>query len=343
MRIFHLITCAALIAFLTGCEEEERYQLRFSHNLHVTENGMGCEDCHGAPGQPDFKAITHATCLDCHDEPEAEEISAETCGICHQAKQVALYEAASKLPEGEAAETEEMKAGDEEPDQVADEQAAVSSKSVFVHTEALAGKCADCHSYLLDAELVSVPELAHDDIVSIRNQAHRSGQECSTCHVDMDPAIAPGSHDIAWTKRHGQFAMQPDASCSVCHTQDSCADCHSVMQPASHNNMFRMKTHGTMAAWNRASCQVCHTEDSCTSCHATTRPKSHNARWGAPGFKPTHCIGCHNTSSPGDGCVTCHEGGNDVMLHARYWGNAPINHNQPGIQNCYICHWTHTP
>ena len=31
------------------------------------------------------------------------------------------------------------------------------------------------------------------------------------------------------------------------------------------------------------------------------------------------------------------------MLHEQYWGNAPINHNQPGIENCYNCHWTSTP
>jgi len=334
-RIFPCLVLALLSLAFLGCEEEEQYQLRFSHYLHVTENDMACSDCHGEPGTPAFNAITHETCLDCHDEPAAEEISAKTCGICHQEKQLADF-ALPEKEEGESAVTNAVEEAD-------GETAAQPERGIFVHTEALAGKCTDCHGYLMDEELQTVPMLQREDIVAMRNRAHLSGSDCSTCHEGVDPSLAPESHDRVWTKRHGQFGMQPDAACSVCHTQDSCMDCHSVMQPASHNNLFRMKTHGVVAAWDRAGCQVCHTEDSCTSCHASTRPQSHNGRWSAMGMKPTHCIGCHNTSTPGDGCATCHEGGNDVMLHERYWGNAPINHNQPGIENCYVCHWLQTP
>lgn len=319
-------TVAAFLVLLAGCKEEEKYQLRFSHYLHVTENEMACDECHGEPGQPSFNAISHDTCIDCHEEPEAEEITTETCGLCHQEKQLALF----LLPELEEEET-------------ADEVEDTPSRNVFVHTAALANQCTDCHEGLLDEELETVPMLRRSDILSIREASHGSGQACLTCHVDMDRAQEPATHDVAWMKRHGQFGIQDDASCSVCHSEDSCRECHSVMQPVNHNNIWRMRTHGVVAAWNRASCIVCHEEDSCNSCHAENRPRSHNARWAASGMRPTHCIGCHNTSTPGDGCVTCHEGGNDVMLHERYWGGAPINHNQPGIENCYGCHWIQTP
>lgn len=334
-RMIQFLMGAALLAFLTGCEEEERYKLRFSHNLHVEEMEMDCSDCHGDLGEPSFKVISHDTCIDCHEEPEAEEIGPDTCGICHQEKQVALYADAEALAEEEMPEDREAQAEEEET--------ALPERSVFVHTEALAGKCIDCHGNLMDEELESVPLLVRDEVLAIREAAHRTAQDCTTCHVDLYPNVAPASHDVAWTKRHGHYFMQDDASCSVCHTQDSCTDCHSVMQPVSHNNLFRMQTHGAMAAWNREGCMVCHVEDSCTSCHATTRPRSHkSARWGS-GFRPTHCIGCHNTSTPGDGCTTCHVGGNDIMLHEQYWGGAAIDHNQPGIENCYQCHWTQTP
>ena len=362
---------AVVLVLLAGCKEEEKYQLRFSHYLHVTENEMGCDECHGEPGQPSFNVITHATCLDCHDEPEAEEITADTCGMCHQEKQLALYQTASMLTENETSEAEtkmtaneelmELMGGAEEeapgmvakeepaqvveevPAEVAEEQAVAPARSVFVHTEALAGKCADCHAYLLDEELETVPVLNRSNILAIREAAHGSGQDCLTCHVDMDRAREPASHDVAWMKRHGQLGIQPDASCSVCHAEESCRECHSVMQPANHNNIWRTRSHGVVAAWNRASCQVCHEEDSCTSCHAQNRPRSHNARWSAPGYRPTHCISCHDTSTPGDGCVTCHEGGNDVTLHERYWGGASFDHSLLTGQSCYICHWTHTP
>lgn len=316
-----------LVLVFAGCEKDEKYELRFSHYLHVTDNGMDCSDCHGEPGTPDFNKISHATCLDCHDEPEAEEISADTCGICHQEKQLGTFaapaEGVEKAPEDYAAE-------------------AAPSRHIFVHTEALAGKCTDCHDYLLDENLQAVPRLKRSDVVAIRNKAHLSGQDCATCHTDMASDQKPASHDVAWMKRHGVFATQDDAVCSVCHTEDTCTDCHSVMQPASHNNMWRMHTHGTVASWNRESCQVCHVEDSCTSCHATTRPRSHNARWAAPGKKPTHCIACHTEASEGQGCIVCHEDGNDLLLHERYW---PDNHNDlPVVEiGCYQCHWTVTP
>lgn len=316
-----------LLVLLVGCKEDE-YRLRFSHYLHVTDSGMDCSDCHGDPGQPTFNAITHDTCLDCHEETEAENITTETCGLCHQEKQVVIF----SLPELEEEDSVETSAVEDTP-----------SRNVFVHTEALADQCTDCHEGLMDEALVTVPLLQRSDILSIREASHGSGQDCLTCHVDMDRAEEPASHDMAWMKRHGSFGIQNDASCSVCHSEDSCRECHSVMQPVNHNNIWRLRSHGVVAAWDRASCQVCHEEDSCSSCHAENRPRSHNARWGAPGFKPTHCIGCHDTSTPGDGCVTCHEGGNDVTLHERYWGGASFDHSNLTTESCYICHWTQTP
>lgn len=366
--IFHNVALFALALVIAGCREEDQYQLRFSHYLHVTENEMSCDECHGEPGQPDFNMITHETCLDCHDEPEAEEISIDTCGICHQKKQIAIYEAASILAEDshtEASVTADqeliqlMAGAEEEPAvvaeeptmgneaepvevaktetvEVAEEQAVAPPKSVFVHTEALSGKCMDCHNYIMDEELETVPVLSRSDILSIREDAHGSGQACLTCHVDMDRAQEPASHDVAWLKRHGQFGMQDEASCSVCHTEDSCRECHSVMQPINHNTLFRTRTHGVLAAWDRASCQVCHEEDSCTSCHAQTPPRSHRGRWAASGKYPTHCISCHTDATAGEGCVVCHEEGNNVLLHEKYW--TPVHDLLGDTANCYQCH-----
>ena len=318
-HILQGLLAVLVVALFSGCKEEDKYELRFNHYLHVEDNGMDCDECHGEPGQP-FKPISHESCSDCHDETAADEVSTETCGICHQEKQLSTFEGLEY--EAPAASTNEQ---------------------LFVHTEALAGKCKDCHGSLMRQELKTVPLLSRSDVLSIREEAHQSGQDCATCHTDMARDREPPSHDHAWERRHGQFGMQPDASCSVCHSEDSCRECHSVMQPVSHNNLFRTRTHGVVAAWNRDTCMVCHEQDSCSSCHANTRPMSHNARWGAPGYKPTHCIGCHDTSTAGDGCVTCHEGGNDVMLHEQYWGGASFDHSKLSGESCYICHWSKTP
>ncbi len=315
------------LLLLVGCDEE-KYSLRFSHYIHVEDNGMDCDECHGEVGQPAFTAITHASCSDCHDEVEAEKVSQETCGYCHEEKQ---------LPHLDMERLFALMAEDSE------KESSEPAVNVFVHTDALAGKCNDCHGALLDEKLAVVPELTRNDIVRLRDAAHDSGQDCLMCHINMDRNLEPANHDHAWMRRHGQLGMQFDAACSVCHTEDSCTECHSVMTPVSHNNLFRMRTHGVEAGWDRASCAVCHEEDSCQSCHSQTRPISHNARWGAPGYKPTHCIGCHDTSTAGDGCVTCHEGGNDVTLHEQYWGGASFNHDILTTESCYICHWSKTP
>ena len=304
-RTAMLLAAIAGLLLLTGCKEEE-YTLRFSHHLHVTELEMDCDECHGEAGETPFRVISHDTCTDCHDEPEAEEISEETCGLCHEKKQLGLLKDWEKT-------------------------AVTPKQRAFVHTEALAERCMECHGTLMDEAFKSVPLLQRDDVVRMRDEAHRSGQDCLTCHVDMDRYEAPASHDLHWTKRHGLFGIQDDAACSVCHSEQSCRECHSVMMPTSHNNLWRLRTHGMEAAWDRQRCMVCHEVDSCQSCHSQVPPRSHRARW-----SETHCYGCHTDATPGEGCIVCHEEGNNVLLHQDFW---PPVHDRFGNQaNCYDCH-----
>jgi hypothetical protein len=303
------ITFAALaglfVSFLCGCDED-KYTLKFSHHLHVTENEMSCDECHGELGEPSFSALSHDTCSDCHDESEAKEVRKNTCGYCHV---------------GELLQVLKARKVDPKPPR----------KTTFVHTEALDGRCAECHESIMDEELTSVPRLKRNDILEIRDAAHRSGEDCLACHVDMDPYQAPADHNHIWMKRHGIFGVQENASCSVCHSEDSCRECHSVMEPISHNNLWRLRTHGVNASWDRQSCMVCHETDSCVACHSQARPRSHRARW-----SQNHCYGCHTDASPGEGCVVCHEEGNNVLLHQDFW---PPVHDRFGNQaNCYDCH-----
>jgi hypothetical protein len=305
-----LFLALAMLGLLTGCDEE-KYSLKFSHYLHVTDMEMTCDECHGELGSERFKPITHETCVDCHDEVESEEISVDTCGICHQEKQ--LPQLKDLMPEPE-----------------------VSKRAIFVHTEMLAGTCQECHGSIMAEDVTTIEPLGRNAIIQIRDEAHNSGQACSNCHVDMDPKQAPPDHDQLWMKRHGVFGIMNDASCSVCHAEDSCRQCHSVMEPLNHNNQWRLKTHGVVATWDRTGCMVCHYEDSCQSCHSQASPVSHRGRWAASGKNPTHCYGCHTASPVGEGCVVCHEDGNNVMLHQSFW---PPVHDRFGDQlNCYECH-----
>lgn len=342
-RLIRSLFTGLLLLLLSGCDEEQ-YRLKFSHYIHVTDNGMDCEDCHGELGNPELATLSHESCSDCHDETDAEEINADTCGYCHEKK--LLPRLAEWQPEPDA-----------------------PRRDVFVHTEAMAGKCSECHGAILSEDLEVVPRLQRADILEIRDKGHRSEQDCLMCHVDMDRYQAPPNHDLVWERRHGQLGMQEDAVCSVCHSEDSCRECHSVMQPVSHNNMWRLRTHGIVSAWDRQRCMVCHEEDSCISCHSQVKPRSHGPLWGErhgtwdPGrcmvcHEPDYCNSCHSQNAPrshranwddrhcmgchitnGDNCVVCHEQGNNVQLHMDYW---PSFHDSLGLvssDQCEGCHF----
>jgi hypothetical protein len=266
---------------------------------------MDCDECHGEPHGAAFRGLSHDSCTDCHDEPEAEKFSMETCGYCHEKRQLA------KLQDWQA-----------EP--------ARPERGIFVHTEALADRCSECHAGILEEGLETVPRLDRREILKIRDEAHRSGGDCTVCHLNMDRYTAPPDHDIYWTKRHGLFGQLDDAACSVCHSEDSCRECHSVMMPASHNNMWRLRTHGIESAWDRQRCMICHEEDSCTSCHSQVKPRSHGPLW-----DDRHCTLCHVTE--GESCVVCHVAGNNkAELHQDFW---PPSHDSFNNQtDCLLCH-----
>ncbi len=308
-----------LAVLLAGCNKDDGYKLVFSHNLHVAENDVTCLDCHGKMADGHFAKPGHAVCKECHSSwIETKEITAETCGMCHKGKDLQEFSKTEPVP-----------------------AAAGQVNGVFIHTEALANRCADCHGTLMDKKLKQVPELTHKEKVRIRDQAHHWGLSCTACHSDMDPKTPPPSHSQNWTRRHGTMGSQPDNACGVCHSKESCRDCHQVTLPSSHNNLWRLKTHGIQAAWDRGRCLVCHEQDSCTTCHESTRPQSHTAGW-----DKNHCNNCHPSKSTGTGCTLCH---GDALEshpnpHSAGWLGKHCNNchaGSPESRQCGVCHgWT---
>lgn len=266
------------VLLVAGCNEESSYQLSFNHKMHVEDFELSCADCHGDVSGGRFQAPSHDSCIDCHEDWIKAEVEEDTCGNCHKVEDLVGW--AARPP----AEPEQVVAG------------------VFVHTEALAGSCLDCHGQLFGDDVDRVKPLSRDEVIALRDRAHRSGMECSACHVGMDPDIPPPSHDLNWERTHGEWGLRSDNACSVCHTEQSCRECHQESMPVSHNNLWRLKTHGIEAAWSRDRCEVCHEQDSCNACHAEVQPVSHRAGW-----IQSHCDQCHLDSAAGTGCAMCHE------------------------------------
>jgi hypothetical protein len=276
---------------------------------------MACADCHGKLDDGRFSAPTHASCKDCHEEwVESKKVDAKTCGMCHKIKD--LRELSLDKPVKMTSQ----------------------ANGLFVHTAALTNRCVDCHGPLMEKKLERVPEMTRAAKVGMREDAHRWGMDCAACHVDMDPNTPPKTHQQNWTRRHGALGTEPDNVCGVCHREESCRECHQVTMPASHNNLWRLKTHGTQGAWDRARCLVCHQQDSCDACHADTRPQSHKAGWDR-----SHCFSCHTSKGTGTGCVVCHE--TDISSHPNPhlagWRDQHCNSchvGTPEAEQCGVCH-----
>jgi hypothetical protein len=334
----------------SGCDKDGGYTLAFSHNLHVTDNSMACTDCHGKMADGRFARPAHAACKECHgDWIETKTVTADTCGKCHKVKDL------KTLSPAETARP-----------------AARKTESLFVHTGALTNRCADCHGALMDKKLTLVPEMTPKARLTIREQAHRQGLACATCHAEMDAKTPPPNHRQNWTRLHGAAGTLPDNTCSMCHRDESCRECHQVTQPASHNTLWRQKPHGVQAAWDRARCLVCHQQDSCVACHEGNRPQSHNAAW-----ERNHCLNCHPSQGTGTGCTECHQtttlsshpdphsvgwrdnhcwnchigppapnqcmychpGGDSVLVHQDFWPDIHYRNAPKNLVNlCYECH-----
>jgi hypothetical protein len=131
--------------------------------------------------------------------------------------------------------------------------------------------CADCH----DGEgrrRFHIP----DFVVRHASDAYGRQRECATCHNTESfcrachagaGLRAEGRLDVAfhtgqplWLLQHGQAARQGLESCTSCHTQRDCMQCHSALG-------WSVSPHGPgfdgarMAKRNRAICRACHFGD----------------------------------------------------------------------------------
>jgi hypothetical protein len=308
MRYIGIFTFVLLLVLAIGCEEKDRYTLRFSHNLHVVEMEIACTDCHGEVTEGEAAKPDHDSCIMCHEDLiDADEISEDTCGTCHVEKDL---EAIGMGPK---------------PKKV--------TRGVFMHTAALEGKCASCHGNLLAEGAERVPVLTRSRVIDMRETGHAMNLECTDCHEYLDPDWMPENHLKGWTRRHGVLAQEEDAVCSACHHDTACRECHQSQQPASHNNLWRLRTHGIEATWDRKRCQTCHQDDFCVACHSEMEPRSHNALW-TGGRIPRHCTVCHE---PGQNCAVCHER-EAPSIHTEVWPS--FHQGIPNVENCFRsgCH-----
>lgn len=192
----------------------------------------------------------------------------------------------------------------------------------------LAGKgeknCAECHdqAYCLDC-----------------HQGGGIDAKLSTNNYRRD--YIPKSHRSDWLDIHPLKALDNPQTCTRCHDQKYCSQCHSKFRSTdleflSHRRQFRnvSPTNVFHATLNTASCPTCH-PNSLVPTHIWASDHAREARRNLQS-----CQTCH---SDGDVCLTCHSArsGLKVNPHPRNWGSIKGNlKDKSGGRSCIRCHDT---
>ncbi len=294
MRKIILLTIGLIIAWaIIGFAQED--VLLFSHKFHAEEIGAACTDCHAnaetstLPGDNLLPAME--TCYDCHDEDDTE------CTVCHTN-------------------------GDEatEVRRIVDMAAQFSHQTHIEKGE----ECISCHGGIDEKNKLTEGLHIPDRTVCI--ECHGSADysqekdKCLTCH-SKNQAVKPADHLAGWSKDHGTEWEIKEKTCSHCHSNFYCLQCHEGdnLDREAHPLNYR-NTHGIDARANKENCITCHREYAfCNECHAIemVMPKNHSyAGWSntttgglhtkAAQYDFDYCQSCHSDLSGEVVCMTCH-------------------------------------
>jgi hypothetical protein len=103
---------------------------------------------------------------------------------------------------------------------------------------------------------------------------------CSDCHSDRRSAL---NHTADFSTRHKFYAMQQKQSCTICHKESFCADCHANKEELKPSDKYKdsperalphrgdyLTQHKIDGRINPASCFPCHgrqNNERCKVCH----------------------------------------------------------------------------
>ena len=308
-------------------EYDDSKQLKFSHKTHIQGASIECATCHAAAASTkasDSLRPVHDNCTSCHEE----QLSSE-CGYCHV-----------------------------DPENIQPAAAPVR-EIVFSHEQHVAltkGACATCHSGLEEAEYGTAKNMPSMATCSSCHNERKATNQCEACHTNLTALVPPDHLASTFKRDHRELTRlgELEASCSTCHTQSFCAECHSateVMQfgkgammsdptprvfpgigtktstlQMAHDLNYRF-THGIDAKVKTSDCYTCHSaQEFCSTCH-----EAGDNITTARGFKPAWHLGAgFTTLGVGSGggrhatearraiesCVACHdaEGGDPTCI-----------------------------
>jgi len=299
-------------------------QLKFSHKTHIAGAGVACDNCHPAATSKlasDNLRASHDNCQSCHEEQLGNQ-----CSYCHV-----------------------------DPDNIQPSAAAVR-ELLFSHEGHVSQKnveCTTCHAGLEEADYAAPKHMPSMATCNTCHNDRKVTNACESCHTSFVQLVPPDHLAGNFKKEHKQLTRigALEASCSTCHTQTFCAECHAPAALAqfgkgalmadptprtfpgngsqqmslqlAHDMNYRF-THGIDAKSKSADCYSCHSQQEfCAECHATGDNITANAftpAWHLGAGFATIGVGSgggtHATLARRDieSCVSCHDTqGNDPV------------------------------
>ena len=331
--------------------------VKFNHEYHLKEVGADCTDCHTGAKESvvasDNLLAKMSACKSCHEDKVTSE-----CTFCHSTADTATYTATPNP----------------QRDIVFNHRLHVDDKKIA---------CQTCHTNL-DRNDVPVGEIVPSmEACTTCHNGVKATNECAACHKNF-ASLRPKDHNRTdFIHEHKRLARMQNATCSMCHSQENCADCHNgaglvkvtlpgkdLVSPLAprlnaldrgqgmtltkvHNLNYKF-THGIEAKGKSAECQSCHSyEDFCSTCHHA----GGNVNQGS--FKPaSHSVAGFTTFGVGSGggeharqarmdiesCAGCHgEIGGDPVCITCHVDPDGVQHTNPKTHDHGFMSDTHGP
>lgn len=278
---------------------EQVLPLRFNHQKHVKQLGMGCPACHGAARTSQNSAdslLPPATrCDGCHGTNHRNPLGVSSdeprplgqCAFCHVGYDPARPQLVQRvrLPKPNLRFNHRKHVTDARMP-CARCHGAVEELGLATRDQLPRMKgCVTCH-VLGSSDAGSVPRAALVKTDPARRRAPSGA--CPTCHLSNasgllttafpsgkllpPPWLHDAGHGADFLQRHKIIAGDDSRFCANCHQERFCVGCHdgSVRPRAIHPNDF-LSQHAVAARQDNPRCTSCHQQQSfCLTCHQRT-------------------------------------------------------------------------
>jgi len=311
---FSLIIFFAGLILSASDKQNSQVTIKFSHQFHLKEAELACTDCHEnieeSVKATDDNLPNEETCANCHDVEDKSN-----CTTCHTD-----MNNLEKFPRP-------------------------ARNFFFNHKKHVTDEkisCDKCHPGMESIDMGLGQKIPAREVCNTCHNGMTATMECFTCHKSS-MQLHPANHIPTWLREHEVQVRAGDNSCTHCHTNNYCQQCHEATDLVStkilpqsfypsfspqakgdqklvlksiHDLNYRY-THQLDALGKEKECDVCHeTSQYCVECHTNSgkntqiRPTWHGgADWGAIAMGVGTGGGRHAELARRDieRCAACHD------------------------------------